>query len=243
MHKTGHEAEEFIASLGPLADRSTCRVYIAPAFPAIASSSMASKGHKVIIGAQNMSQEKKGAYTGEVSADMLADAGARFVLLGHSERRALFHETHEMIRAKLKTALEHDLQPILCIGESKEERDNHETESVLLSQLASAFEGIAEEGLGSLIVAYEPVWAIGTGETATPEMAEQTHLHCRKVLSTLYSETFASKVPILYGGSVKPENTKALLSQPNIDGALVGGASLKISAFTSIIQEAEDSKK
>jgi len=228
MYKTGAEAQEFLTQMkGKLT--SSVKVFIAAPFTAL--SSMASQ--EIVIGAQNMHEAEEGAYTGEISARMLKASGAKFVILGHSERRRLFHETDAIIHQKLKRAFSSQLLPILCIGETLEERESRKTFDVLSHQLQTALSGLPP---ADLILAYEPVWAIGTGKTATPEIAQEAHQFCRGVLKKLWGEDFAGKTSILYGGSVTPETSASLAKKPDIDGALVGGASLDAAKFIQIIQ-------
>ena len=227
MYKTGAEAQKFLTQVkGKLPP--AVKVFIAPSFTALPI--LGAQGFKdVVIGAQNMHEAEEGAFTGEVSASMLKDAGARFVILGHSERRRLFHETDGLIHQKLKRAFASQLLPILCIGETLEEREAGKTFEVLSHQLKTALEGLDP---AELILAYEPVWAIGTGKTATPEVAQEAHHFCRGLLKKLW----AKETSILYGGSVTPETATLLAKQPDIDGALVGGASLDPVKFIQIIQ-------
>ncbi len=228
MYKTGAEAQEFLTQIkGKIA--SSVKVFIAPSFTALPV--MTSK--EVVLGAQNMHEAEEGAFTGEISARMLKDAGARFVILGHSERRRLFHESDGLIHQKLKKAISSGLLPILCVGETLEARESKKTFDVLSTQLKTALAGISPS---EIVLAYEPVWAIGTGKTATPEIAQEAHLFCRGFLQKLWGEDHAAKTPILYGGSVTPETASALAKQPDIDGALVGGASLDVAKFIQIIQ-------
>jgi triosephosphate isomerase len=211
-------------------------ICLIPPFTAIAKfSEILGNSQKIRIGAQNMSPEAKGAYTGEISASMLRDLFVRYVLVGHSERRRLFIETDEMVRRKLIAALASELRPILCVGETLEERQAGQEKAVLEGQLRAALEGLTPEQISEAIVAYEPVWAIGTGLTATPEQAQEAHLFIRDYLGKLAGTSVASKARILYGGSVTPANAKELLSQPDIDGALVGGASLDPRGFAEIV--------
>jgi triosephosphate isomerase len=228
MYKTGAEAQEFLTQIkGKTA--SSVKVFIAPSFTALPMM----KAQGVVLGGQNMHEAEEGAFTGEISARMLKDAGAQFVILGHSERRRLFHETNALIHQKLKKALSSQLLPILCIGETLEEREAKKTFDILSTQLKTALAGISP---AELILAYEPVWAIGTGKTATPEIAQEAHQFCRSFLKKLWGEESAAKTHILYGGSVTPETASALAKQPDIDGALVGGASLDAAKFIQIIQ-------
>ena len=193
-------------------------------------------GSHIALGAQNVCDQQSGAFTGEVSADMIKESGAELVILGHSERRHIFGETDELINKKLKKALSSGLRPIVCIGEKLEEREANKTEDVLNTQLTGSLAGISNEDMGKTVIAYEPVWAIGTGKTATPEQAESAHVYVRKVLTEMFSSEVAEKVVIQYGGSVKPENVDTLMNCDNIDGALVGGASLKPESFEKLIK-------
>ncbi|MCH2612984.1 MAG: triose-phosphate isomerase, partial [Pirellulales bacterium] len=193
-------------------------------------------GTTVSLGAQNMYSLSTGAYTGEISATMLSDTGCQYVILGHSERREIFNECDTLINVKLSTALENGLKAIVCIGETLEERENAKTEEIVAQQVRGSLAGITPEQMSDVTLAYEPIWAIGTGKVATPEQAEQVHAHLRSVLIDMFGEATAEAVRIQYGGSVKPENAAELLSQPNVDGALVGGASLTIEAFTGILE-------
>jgi triosephosphate isomerase len=210
-------------------------IVIIPPFTAITKASEILGGaQKIRLGAQNMSPEAKGAYTGEISAPMLRDLFVRYLLVGHSERRRLFGETDELVRRKLVTALASELRPILCVGETLEERQAGQEKAVLEGQLRGALEGLTPDQISEVIVAYEPVWAIGTGLTATPEQAQEAHLFIRDYLGKLAGTSLANKARILYGGSVTPANAKELMSQPDIDGALVGGASLDPRGFAEI---------
>ena len=214
-------------------------IVLIPPFTAIAKASEILGGaQKIRLGAQNMSPEAKGAYTGEISAPMLRDLFVRYVLVGHSERRRLFGETDELVRRKLVTALASELRPILCVGETLEERQAGQEKAVLEGQLRGALEGLTPDQISEVIVAYEPVWAIGTGLTATPEQAQEAHLFIRDYLGKLAGTSLANKARILYGGSVTPANAKELMSQPDIDGALVGGASLDPRGFAEIVAAA-----
>ena len=214
-------------------------IVLIPPFTAIAKASEILGGtQKIRIGAQNLSPEAKGAYTGEVSAGMLRDLFVRYVLVGHSERRRLFGETDELVRRKLVTALSSELRPILCVGETLEERQAGQEKAVLEGQLRAALEGLSPEELSEVIVAYEPVWAIGTGLTATPEQAQEAHHFIRDHLAKLAGKSVAAKARILYGGSVTPSNARELMSCPDIDGALVGGASLDPRGFSEIVAAA-----
>lgn len=193
---------------------------------------------KVLVGAQNMNMEKSGAFTGEVSGEMLRDIGCTHVIIGHSERRTIYQETNSMINAKLKSALLNDLNPILCVGERQEERDADKTREIVETQLSEGLENITSEQVRGLTIAYEPVWAIGTGKTATPEQANEVHAFIRNTIKSKYNDDTAQSIRIQYGGSVNAENAKNLLGQPEIDGALVGGASLDPDSFLDIVSEA-----
>lgn len=237
MNKTGKEAVLFIENLKDQITNCKASVGIAIPFTFIKEAFKASENTKIIIGAQNMHFADKGAFTGEVSARMLEDIGAEFVILGHSERRALFSETDDLINKKLLKALEEDISPILCIGESEEEREKGKMEEVLKRQLEEGLKNVSEEDAKDIVIAYEPVWAIGTGKSATSEIAENAHVFIRKCLKEIFSFNISDKMYVLYGGSVKEENVEELLSKKNIDGALIGGASLNIESFSKIIKK------
>ena len=192
-------------------------------------------GSKVALGAQNMYFQPEGAYTGEIAASMLRDLGCRYVILGHSERRHILHETDEEINKKVHAALAAGLLPIVCVGELLAEREAGRTGEVIRRQFAGSLAGLSEEQMRKIVIAYEPVWAIGTGKVATPAQAEEAHLDLRKIIQQRYNEAVAQTVRIQYGGSVKPDNAAELLRQPDIDGALVGGASLKADQFLGIV--------
>lgn len=225
MHKTIEEASLFLEALIPMIRGAKARVLIAPPFTALSKCCKIAAGSQIEIGAQNMGDAEEGAYTGEISGRMLKEAGASFVILGHSERRTIFGETDALINRKLHRALSDALTPILCIGETDRQREEGESEKVLKRQLDGSLKGISD--LKKVIIAYEPVWAIGTGKSATPEMAQEMHWTIRQHLG--------QKLPILYGGSVKPANIESLLIQPDIDGALIGGASLEVEAFAKMV--------
>lgn len=232
MYKTRGETKAFVHELAPLIQEAACRVFIAPPFTAIAAAASSAYGSTIEIGAQNMHDAENGPFTGEISAAMLLEAGARFVILGHSERRQLFQESNVFISRKIKSALSAGLQPILCIGETCEERDLGKTEEILSRQLS---ECLGDINPSEFILAYEPVWAIGTGQMAIPEMAQEVHSYCRTWLAKKWGEPFAQKIPLLYGGSVKPETFSSLMEMPDIDGALVGGAALDVASFANMI--------
>jgi triosephosphate isomerase len=235
MNKSIEETVLFIQTLAPQITEYNVNVYLAVPFTAISSAAKAAEKTKIIIGAQNMNDAKKGAFTGEIAGVMLKDAGAEFVILGHSERRHIFHENDEFINKKVLRALKDDIQPILCIGETEEERQGNKTEEVLERQLTKCLKGVPEEDAENLIIAYEPVWAIGSGKVATPEIAEKAHNFIRHTLAKLF-ENVAQKIYILYGGSVKPENISALMKKKDVEGALVGGASLEVESFIELIK-------
>jgi len=211
-------------------------VLICPPFPYLIPVSDAVRGSHVQVGAQNACAEAPGAFTGEVAMDMLLDLGCPWVVLGHSERRHVFGESDETINRKVLAALEKGLQPILCVGELLEERQENQTEQVLDRQMAGGLAGVSTEQMSRVVIAYEPVWAIGTGLTASPEQANSAHAHLRKWLESHYNPEVANALRILYGGSVKANNAASLLAQPHVDGALVGGASLKAGDFLPIIE-------
>ena len=234
MYKTAREATDYIEDLIPLVEKCKANILISVPFTSIAPAANFAKDSPIAIGAQNMNDAREGAFTGEIAALMLKEAGASFVILGHSERRHVFKETNEFIHKKVLRALQDDLIPILCVGETLKEREEGKTEKVLKEQISSALEGVPTEDAGRLILAYEPVWAIGTGKTATSKIAEEAHAFCREVLSELFGKRKAGVISILYGGSVKPENAAELVSKKNIDGVLVGGASLDPQTFAKI---------
>ena len=215
-----------------------CGVIICPPFVSLAESSSLLNGTNIKLGAQNMYAEESGAFTGEISPDMLISAGCEFVILGHSERRTIFKETNELINKKIMLALKKDLKPIFCVGETEAERENNQTKEVIKKQVTEGLNNVSSSDMEKIIIAYEPVWAIGTGKNATPEQAQEVHLFIRNLIAQNYSQKIADNLIIQYGGSVKPDNAKELLSQKDIDGALVGGASLKADAFIEIIKAA-----
>lgn len=212
---------------------------ICPPFMSLESAGKLLAGSSIELGAQNMYFEDEGAFTGEVSAKMLKSAGCRYVILGHSERRQYFHETDELINTKAKKALASGLIPIICVGETLQEREKNITNQVVSTQVTGCLKGIPAADVEKSIIAYEPVWAIGTGKVATPQQAQDVHKLIRTLLGQLYSAATADNVVIQYGGSVKPDNAKELMHQPDIDGALVGGACLKADSFAAIVQAAQ----
>ncbi|OGN65241.1 MAG: triose-phosphate isomerase [Chlamydiae bacterium RIFCSPHIGHO2_12_FULL_49_9] len=242
MYKMAREAVQYIEKLVPLVERCEANIFLAVPFTAISACFQAAKNANILIGAQNMSDAKEGAFTGEIGSLMLKEAGASFILLGHSERRHVFGESDEFIHRKVIRALQDDLQPILCVGETLAEREAGETEKALKRQIFTALKQIPKEEAPKVILAYEPVWAIGTGKTASAKMAGDAHAFCRACLAEIFGKKIAGSIPILYGGSVKPDNTKELISQEDIDGVLVGGASLDPESFSKIVHHCEKKK-
>jgi triosephosphate isomerase len=220
------------------ADRSIVDVLVCPPFPYLCAVASAIKGSSVELGAQNVWHEPPGAFTGEVAVNMLVDVGCRYVIVGHSERRHIFGETDSILQKKVAAAIAGGLDVIFCVGEQLAEREANHTETVLNTQMSGGLAGLPETALAHLAVAYEPVWAIGTGRTATPQQAQEVHVYLRKWLSDRYNPRRAREMRILYGGSVNSQNSLELLSEPDIDGALVGGASLKVETFRPIIEAA-----
>lgn len=237
MHKTIKEAISFVKELIPHLTNEMHHVYLAVPFTHIQPLSKECLNSSIIIGAQNMNDANSGAFTGEIAAKMLLDIGAKFVLLGHSERRHLFHEDNDFINRKVKRAVADGIQPILCIGETQSEYDAEKTHEVLKSQLTECLKELDEKQLKNLIIAYEPIWAIGTGHSATLEIAQAVHRFIREQLGEMFSEDFSKKIVIQYGGSVNIENAKNLLDQPDVDGLLIGGASLSLDTFCQIVND------
>ena len=236
MYKTGAETRAFFQAFAPLVAASKhCDIIVAPPFTALAAAVESARGTSIGIAAQNLYWEREGAFTGEISARMLVDAGCRAVIVGHSERRQFFGDTDETVCRKTKSALEAGLTPIVCVGEHLAEREADLTNSVLQRQCEGGFASLTPVEISRILIAYEPVWAIGTGRTATPEMAADAHRDIRGFVAALYTQEIASALRILYGGSVKPENIKGLMAQDEIDGALVGGASLDPKSFAAIV--------
>ena len=237
MYKTNAEAVDTAGRLVELvADTSDVDIMIAPILTAIDPVSRVVKGSRVGLGAQNLYWEKEGAYTGEISADMLVSAGCRYVIIGHSERRQYFGETDETVNQKISATIAANLIPVFCIGETEAERESGNTFSVLDKQVKDGLKEKVVEDLGSLVIAYEPVWAIGTGKTATSDQAQETHKYIRSLVDSVIGTALADSVRILYGGSVKPANVAELMAMPDIDGALVGGASLDAESFSRIVK-------
>ncbi len=240
MNNNLEESQNLISKLveGLSKDKMNCEVIICPPYTSLSLSANLIKGSVVKLGAQNMYFEESGAFTGEISASMLKSTGCEYVILGHSERRSIFGEKDELINKKIKKALSSDLKPIFCVGETLAERESGVTNEIIKGQVYEGLNGLSENDLDKIIIAYEPVWAIGTGKTATPNQAQEVHQFIRKLISDKFSFAAADKIVIQYGGSVKPDNAKELLSQKDIDGALVGGACLKAESFLGIIKAA-----
>jgi len=236
MYKTRAETRAFFEAFKPLvANSNRCEIIVAPPFTALAAAVESANGTPFLIAAQDAHWEREGAFTGEVSMQMIAETGCRAVILGHSERRRLFGETDAIVGRKLKAAVDAQLQPILCVGESLEEREAGRTENVLESQFSGGIGALTGAEFSRILIAYEPVWAIGTGRTATPELAAEAHRFIRGLAAKRFTAERASALRILYGGSVKPDNIRGLMAQTEIDGALVGGASLDPRAFSEIV--------
>ena len=237
MNLTPSEGKAYAAALAEAVKKAgvDCRVMIAPSFVSLPGVVEAVKGSDITVAAQNMADHLSGAYTGEVSPEMLKDIGVNTVILGHSERRQYYGETDEIINGKVLLALSLKMEVVLCVGETLEEREGGKLEEVLERQLRVGLKDVLPSEMGAITIAYEPVWAIGTGKTATPEDADSAHSFIRKTVAALYSEDIANNLIIQYGGSVKPGNIRALMEKENIDGALVGGASLKLDDFLPII--------
>lgn len=237
MYKTIGEAtalvRDLLAELGPLTDR---EAIVCPPFTALAVVAPLLVDSPLGLGAQNLYHEAQGAFTGEVSPVMLADVGCRYVIVGHSERRQYFGESDALVNRKLRAALAHGLRPIVCVGESKPQRDAGQAEPIVTAQVRAALVEVPPDRMPDVVIAYEPIWAIGTGDTATPADAQAMHAAIRATLAELYGSEIATAVRIQYGGSVKPDNIDELMAQPDIDGALVGGASLQAASFLRIIQ-------
>jgi triosephosphate isomerase (TIM) len=238
MHKTRPEAREYVEALRPLVEKNTgVDVGICVPFTALEACVAAVEGSAIRVLAQNMHEERQGAYTGEVSAPMLQDVGVHGVVLGHSERRTYFNETDKALREKLPAALAAGLEPILCVGETEQERENDETERRLRHQVQEAFGDVAADDVARVVIAYEPIWAIGTGRVATPDQAQEAIAFIRALVRDQFAET-ADSVRVQYGGSVSPDNAAEILGKPDVDGALVGGASLEADSLARIVAAA-----
>jgi triosephosphate isomerase len=239
MFKTVRETVTHVANLrAALRDLANVDLVVAPPLTALHAAAETARDSNIGVAAQNLHWEREGAFTGEVSAAMIREAGAQSVIIGHSERRTLFGETNLTVNKKIAAALAAQLTPIVCVGETLLQRDAHQTNAILDDQLHGGFEGFTAAQLSTLVLAYEPVWAIGTGRNATPEQAQDAHAHIRSRLRQWFGVEMAERCRILYGGSVKPDNAAALLSQPDVDGALVGGASLDVKSFATIARAA-----
>jgi len=239
MYKTVHEAVAFIKEFRAMVkDVHDVEIVVAPPFTALHASAEAAHGSVVGVAGQNVYWEREGAFTGEVSGAMLKEAGAEFVIIGHSERRRLFGETDQTVNRKLLTAIASQLTPIVCIGETLEERDANETLNVLDRQIKQGLDGLTGEQIAASVIAYEPVWAIGTGRNATPVQAGDAHAHIRSRLRQWFGGPAADQCHVIYGGSVKPDNIRDLSALPDVDGALVGGASLDVRSFFDIVTRA-----
>lgn len=237
MNKTVKEAVSFLSELKPLvSDVKNAGIVIGAPFTALYAAVKEVEGSNIKIAAQNMNAKDSGAYTGEISPLMLKEIGVEYVILGHSERREYYGETDEIVNEKVKAALVHGLKPILCVGEKLEEREAGTMETVVKTQTVGGLKGITAEEMKNVVIAYEPVWAIGTGKTASPEQAQEVHAFIRTLLTELYGEVVAQDVTVQYGGSMKGDNAKELISQTDIDGGLVGGASLEAPSFAEIIK-------
>ena len=237
MNKDIRESLELVKKISyAVNDISVRDILVCPPYTSLSAVHELVKDTNIKLGAQNLFWEESGAYTGEISASMLKSAGCEYVIIGHSERRQYFGETEETVNKRVKKALESGLKPIICVGETLQEREGSITEKVVDKQIRGAFEGLSEADCDTIIVAYEPVWAIGTGKTATPDDANNVHKFIRNLLKELYNENVAEKMVILYGGSVKPDNAAELFAMEDIDGGLVGGASLKSDDFIALIK-------
>jgi triosephosphate isomerase len=237
MNKTGKEALELVKGLKrQLRGIQDIDIVVCPPFTSLERVAKVIQGTNIQLGAQDVFWQDSGAYTGEVSAPQLKEAGCLYVIIGHSERKTYFGESNESVNKKIKATLGHNLIPIVCVGERLEQREKGQTLEVIKDHVQNGLKDITPEEIEKVVIAYEPVWAIGTGKTATAEQAEQAHSFIRRLLGELYNEELANSVRIQYGGSVKPENIADLMSQPDIDGALVGGASLKLESFVQIVR-------
>jgi triosephosphate isomerase len=237
MFKTVRQTVTHITELrAALRDVTAVELVVAPPFTALQAACDAARDSNIAVSAQNIHWEREGAFTGEVSAGMVRETGAGFVIIGHSERRTLFGDTNLTVNKKIAAALAEQLIPIVCVGETLSQRESQQTNAVLDKQLRDGVDGFTADQLRTMVLAYEPVWAIGTGRNATPEQAQEAHAHIRSRLRQWFGVEMAERCRILYGGSVKPDNAGALLGQPDVDGALVGGASLDVKSFTAIVR-------
>jgi triosephosphate isomerase (TIM) len=237
LNKTSHEAIELVNALNrELVDVTAVDIVVCPPFTALTEVSDVLTDSNIQLGAQNLYWEDSGAFTGEVSAPMLKAIGCKYVIIGHSERRQFFGETNETVNKRIKSALKHKLIPIVCVGENLQERESNKTFDVIRDHVEGSLAGFTQDEIGEMVIAYEPVWAIGTGKTATSQQAQEVHKFIRGLLEKMAGAEVAQSVRIQYGGSVKPENTAELMGQEDIDGALVGGASLKADSFGAIVK-------
>ena len=242
MHKTVAETVKYVKEFrGLVKDIADVEIVLAPTFTALHAAAEAARNSNVVIAAQDMYWEREGAFTGEVSAPMIREAGAEYVIVGHSERRTLFGETDATVNRKAIAAYAAGLTPIVCIGETLDQRERSETFDVLDRQIKAGLDGLTTEQLGLLVLAYEPVWAIGTGRNATPAQAAEAHAHIRQRLRQWFGADAAAQCHVIYGGSVKPDNIRELVTQPDVDGALVGGASLDVRGFFEIVSRSRPS--
>ena len=240
MNKTASEAVDLIEEIkSSVGDQTSVQVCVCPPYTSLSKSSESVEQSLLLLGAQDMNAAQSGAYTGEVSAEMLRDLYVSFVILGHSERRQFFGETNQIVNKKIHAAIENNLKPIYCIGETLDEREAGKTLDIVRTQVREGLENFPTHSIENLVIAYEPIWAIGTGKTATVEMAQEVHAEIRKVLAEMFGDTAADSIRILYGGSMKPENAAGLLEQKDVDGGLIGGASLTARAFVGIIEAAQ----
>lgn len=239
MNNTAAAAEALIKGIvAKIGSQTKVDVAVCPTFTALDAASKALKGSTVKLGAQNMYTKASGAYTGEIAADMLKEFDCSYVILGHSERREYFKECNCLINKKVKAVLANGMKPILCVGEKLEEREAGKTLDIVSEQTVKGLEGLTKDEAANVVIAYEPVWAIGTGKTATPAMAQEVHAAIRKILSDAFGSEVAEGIQILYGGSMKPENADALLAEKDIDGGLIGGAALKADSFVALVESA-----
>ena len=241
MNKTASESAALVQQIhASVGSQSTVQVAVCPPFTSMSKVSEGLEGSQVALGAQNMHHEASGAYTGEISAEMLRDLYVTYVILGHSERRQYFGETNKSVNEKILSTVAGNLKPIYCIGETLEQRERNETLDVVRTQIKEGLENFSDSHVDNLVIAYEPVWAIGTGKTATDEMAQEVHSFIREILADLFGQNPAETIRILYGGSMNAENASGLLAQPDVDGGLIGGASLAPKSFCGIVQAALD---
>ena len=238
MNKTRSEAKTLIEDLKPIAEKATCGVVICVPYTNLETAVELTKGTNIKVGAENVHFKKSGAFTGEISADMLTELGVEYVVIGHSERRQYFGETDETVNKRLLAALQAGLKPILCVGETLDQREKGITEEIIAMQTKIALMGTCEKCIKNVVIAYEPVWAIGTGKTATAEQAEEVCAFIRKTVENLFNKEIADGMTIQYGGSMNAKNCAELLSKPDVDGGLIGGASLKSDHFNTIVQSA-----